>query len=42
MGRVVAIEVETSLFKKIEVVPAFRIQDLDLLAVIKTDIKEFF
>lgn len=33
---------DTSLFKEIEVVPAFKIQDLDLLAIIKEDVHDIY
>ncbi len=42
VGHVVSLTKEVSLFKKIEVVPAFKIQDLDLLAIITTDIRDVF
>jgi rod shape-determining protein MreC len=41
-GRVVSVERNVSLFKKIEVEPAFKIQDLDQLAIIKADARDFF
>ncbi len=41
-GRVVSIVQEVSLFKKIEIEPAFEIQNLDILAIITADAKEFF
>jgi rod shape-determining protein MreC len=41
-GRVVCVVQEVSLFKKIEIDPAFRIQDLDIVAIITADAKEFF
>jgi rod shape-determining protein MreC len=42
VGHVVSVGKNTSLFKEIRVQPAFRIQDLDLLAVITADANEFF
>jgi len=42
VGHVVSIVENTSLFKEIKVVPAYKIQDLDLLAVITADVSEFF
>jgi len=41
-GWVVSVVKEVSLFKKIEIAPAFKIQDLDQLAIIIADVKEFF
>jgi rod shape-determining protein MreC len=42
VGRVISVVKETSLFKKIEVEPAIKLQDLDQLAVISTDVEEVF
>jgi rod shape-determining protein MreC len=42
VGYVVSVEENMSLFKDIKVAPAFKLQDLDQLAIIKKDIHEFF
>jgi rod shape-determining protein MreC len=42
VGRVVSVEENISLFKEIKVEPAFQIQNLDILAVIKAEINEIF
>lgn len=42
VGYVVSVVENSSLFKEIIVVPAFKLQDLDLLAIIKEDIHELF
>jgi rod shape-determining protein MreC len=42
VGHVVSIVENASLFKEIKVVPAFKMQNLDLLAVITADINEVF
>jgi rod shape-determining protein MreC len=42
VGRVVSVEENVSLFKEIKIEPAFRIQELDVLAVITADISELF
>jgi rod shape-determining protein MreC len=42
VGHVVSVVENISLFKEIIVVPAFKLQDLDLLAIIKEDIHELF
>ncbi len=42
VGHVVSVVENTSLFKEIKVVPAFKIQNLDLLAVITVDVNELF
>ncbi|UCE39818.1 MAG: rod shape-determining protein MreC [Candidatus Aminicenantes bacterium] len=42
VGRVVSVAENISLFKEIKVEPAFRIQNLDILAVIKADVNELF
>lgn len=42
VGRVVSVEKNTSLFKKITIEPAFHMQDLDVLAVIKADVNKLF
>lgn len=42
VGYVVFVKGNLSLFKEVRVVPAFEINDLDLLAVITADINEFF
>ena len=42
VGSVASIVENISLFKDIRVVPAFKIQDLDLLAIIRVDANEFF
>jgi len=42
VGYVISVEANVSLFKGIKVVPAFKIQSLDVLAVITVDANEFF
>jgi len=42
VGYVVSVVENSSLFKEIIAVPAFKLQDLDLLAIIKEDIHELF
>jgi rod shape-determining protein MreC len=42
VGYVVSVETNVSLFKEIKIVPAFKIQNLDVLAVITVDVLEFF
>lgn len=42
VGHVVSVVENTSLFKEIKVVPAFKMQNLDLLAVIIADVNEVF
>jgi rod shape-determining protein MreC len=42
VGSVVFVKENISLFKEVRVVPAFEINDLDLVAVITADINEFF
>lgn len=42
VGHVVSVVENTSLFKEIKVVPAFKMQDLDLLAVVTVDVNEVF
>lgn len=42
VGHVVSVVENTSLFKEIKVVPAFKIQNLDLLAIITVDVNELF
>ena len=42
VGSVVSVVETSSLFKEIRVVPAFKIQNLDLLAIIRVDANEFF
>ncbi len=42
VGQVVSIVENTSLFKEIKVMPAFKMQNLDLLAVITADVNEVF
>ncbi len=42
VGHVISVVKEQSLFKKIEVAPAFKLQDLNQLAIITVDVKEFF
>ncbi len=42
VGHVISVKENISLFKEIRVEPAFKIQDLDLLAIIKEDIHDLF
>lgn len=42
VGKVVSVTRDASLFKKIEVAPAFKIQGLDQVAVITADVRELF
>jgi rod shape-determining protein MreC len=42
VGYVASVETDISLFKKIKVVPAFKMEDLDVLAVIMVETNEFF
>ena len=42
VGQVLSVVENISLFKEIKVMPAFNIQELDLLAIIKEDVHELF
>jgi rod shape-determining protein MreC len=42
VGSVVSVVENISLFKEIMVMPAFKMQNLDLLAIIMVDANEFF
>lgn len=42
VGYVASVETDISLFKKIKVIPAFKMEDLDVLAVIMVETNEFF
>jgi len=42
VGRVISIVEKEGLFKRIQVEPTFKIQDINLLAIITVDTKEFF
>ena len=42
VGHVVSVETDISLFRGIKVMPAIKIQSLDVLAVITADVNEFF
>ncbi|MFB0564073.1 MAG: rod shape-determining protein MreC [Candidatus Aminicenantaceae bacterium] len=42
VGKVVSIKTEHSLFKKVEVKPYFRLEDLDMVVIILNDSLEFF
>jgi rod shape-determining protein MreC len=42
VGRVISVEEKKGLFKTIQVEPTFKMQDIDLLAIITVDTKEFF
>lgn len=42
VGYVASVETDISLFKKIKIIPAFKLQELDVLAVIVVETNEFF
>ncbi len=42
VGHIISVEKNNTLFKEIKVIPAFKIQDLDVLAVIMVDANDFF
>jgi cell shape-determining protein MreC len=42
VGRVISVVEKTDLFKEIKAEPAFRLQNLDVLAVIIADVNEVF